>query len=399
MKTQNTEENDFLTRAQALHEGALTLDSHVDIPENAYATPELDPGVDHPKLKCDLVKMAKGGMDGVFLAVYVQQSPDLNEQGYARAQTMAENKFAAIQRLTGTLYPDRCALALSPDDIERIVKTGKKAIAIGLENGFPIGEDLDQLDHYYAQGARYITLCHSPHNQICDSSGPAQPLHKGLSEFGKQVVTRMNELGMMCDASHLSEASFYDLIDTSRAPILVSHSGCSHLHGHDRNLTDDQLRALARNGGVIQIVALGAFLKANPPELEQAVEQLCRDFGIPNHEQRRKLSAPEIEAIRPQIEAYYEKYIELARSFPGATVTDYVNHIDHAVKIAGIDHVGIGTDFDGGGGISGFDHHGEALNVTIELVRRGYSDEEIKKIWGENLLRVWREVETKSMEN
>jgi microsomal dipeptidase-like Zn-dependent dipeptidase/dipeptidase len=389
----------ILARARAIHESALTLDSHVDI-TRSYATPELDPGIDHPRLKCDLVKMAKGGVDAVFLAVFVGQSANLNAEGYAQAREIADVKFASIHRLAETMYPQRCALAYAADDVISIVRSGKKAIIIGMENGFPIGEDLERLPFYHGLGARYITLCHGRHNQICDSSGPEQPLHGGLSALGKQVVTRMNRIGIMCDASHVSEKSFYDLLEHTHAPILVSHSGCTALNQHDRNLTDAQLRALHNNGGVIQIVALGSFLKAETPARKQALKQVQADLGIPSRAQRRKMSTKQIEAIRPQLDTYYERYRAIAEQYPVATVKDYVDHIDHAVKVAGIDHVGIGTDFDGGGGIPGFNTHAEAFNVTKELVRRGYSNEAIKKIWGENLLRVWRRVEAvaKSMQ-
>jgi len=386
------DDEQILARARAIHASALTLDSHVDITRN-YATAELDPGIDHPHLKCDLVKMAKGGIDAVFLAVYVGQTANLNAEGYAQAQEIAAAKFASIHRLAETMYPQRCALAYAADDVASIVGSGKKAIIIGMENGFPIGEDLERLPFYHGLGTRYITLCHGRHNQICDSSGPEQPLHGGLSAFGKEVVTRMNQIGIMCDASHVSEKSFFDLVEHTRAPILVSHSGCIALNQHDRNLTDAQLRALHNNGGVIQIVALGSFLKAETPARKQAVKQIQADLGVPPRAQRRKMSAEQLEAIQPQLDAYYERYRAIAEQYPVATVKDYVDHIDHAVKVAGIDHVGIGTDFDGGGGIPGFNTHAEAFNVTKELVRRGYSDQDIKKIWGGNLLRVWRRVE------
>ena len=392
MKEQSSEQ-EIEVKAKAIHQAALTLDSHVDIAKEVYATAELDPGIDNPKLRCDLVKMDKGGIDGVFLAVFVAQSPELNEKGYAQARQTAQGKFEAIERLTKTMYPDRCGLAKSPQEVEKIVASGKKAIIIGMENGFPLGEDLDMLDHYYDMGARYVTLCHVSHNQICDSSSIEKPSHNGLSEFGKRVVLRMNSLGMMCDASHISEKSFFDLLKASKAPILVSHSGCSDVYPHDRNLTDQQLKALRENGGVIQIVALDSYLRPETKERKEALDKLRNELGVPSWQERRKMSDAELEALKPKTEKYYPLYKQVAKEFPIATIHDFVDHLDHAVKIAGIDHVGIGTDFDGGGGVPGFDNHAEALNVTKELVRRGYSDEDIRKIWGANLMRVWREVE------
>ena len=350
---QQITEQQIIRKAKVIHKKALTLDTHVDIPGAQYATESLDPGIDNPKLKCDLVKMNKGGVDGVFLAVFVGQKKR-DAEGYKNAYESAMVKFEAIHRLAEKMYPDRCELATSPGEVERIAKTGKRVIMIGIENGFAIGKDLSNVERFYNLGARYITLSHNGHNDICDSCNPRKKLgdkkaeHNGLSKFGEKVVAEMNRLGIIADVSHISVESFYDLINVSKAPIIASHSGCRALAEHSRNLDDEQLKALARNGGVIQIVALGGFLKLGSP--------------------------------------------------PPADVKIYVDHIDHAVKVAGIEHVGIGSDFDGGGGIAGFNDHSEALNVTIELVRRGYSEEDISKIWGANFLRVWREVEKVAQE-
>ncbi len=374
-----------------IHKNVLTIDTHVDIGRN-YATKKLDPGIDNPRLRCDLVKMEKGGMDGVFLAVFVGQGP-LDDEGYKRAYETAIEKFNAIHRLTEKMYPDRCELALSPSEVKRIADMGKKAIMIGIENGYPIGKDLSLVNKYYDMGARYITLCHSRHNQICDSSSPEEPLHNGFSEFGKKVVAEMNRLGIICDVSHISEKSFWDLIDITKAPVIASHSGCSALKEHERNLTDKQLKALAKNGGTIQIVALDSFLKAESPEHKEAMEKLRKKIGLPSQREIWGMSREERMALIPKFEEYARQKEEIEKKIPGTNVKDFVDHIDHAVKIAGIDHVGIGTDFDGGGGISGFNNHAEAQNVTKELIQRRYSEEEIRKIWGENLLRVWSEVE------
>jgi len=343
------DEESLLAAARRIHERALTLDTHVDVAGAEYATAKLDPGIDHPKLKCDLVKMAKGGVDGVFLVVFVAQGKR-DAEGYQRAFDAAMAKFDAIHRLAETMYPGRCELATSPDDVERIAKTGKRAIMIGVENGYPIGIDVANVETLYNLGARYITLSHNGHNQICDSCKPNAELgdqeseHGGLSPFGREVLARMNRLGMMVDVSHIAPESFSDVIEVTRAPVIASHSGCRALCDHPRNLDDEQLKALAAGGGVIQLVALGSFLRAASPERH-----------------------------------------------PPPSIKDYVDHIDHAVEVAGIDHVGIGSDFDGGGGIAGFNDHSEALNVTVELLRRGYSEEDIQKIWGGNLLRVWRD--------
>jgi membrane dipeptidase len=391
----------LLAKARAIHAKALTIDTHVDISGASYATPALDPG-GPTNLKCDLVKMKAGGLDGVFLAVYVGQRPDLTEAGFKPAYDQAIAKFDAVDRLT-KMHPELCELARTPADVERIAKkTGKRVILVGVENGYPVGNSLASLKTFYDRGARYMTLVHGSHNQLADSSGPKEPLHNGLSEQGKRVVLEMNRLGMMVDLSHASARSFWDTIAVSRAPIIESHSGCKALAPSDRNLDDDQLKALAKNGGVIQIVALAEYLKASPPERSKAIEALRDELGMGARgggrgqgadSTRPTLTAEEQAAADRRRALYQERMKEIDARYPGATLKDFVDHIDHAVKVAGIDHVGIGTDFDGGGGIPGFNDHSEALNVTIELVRRGYSDEQIDKIWGGNLLRVWREVE------
>ncbi|MGD2295248.1 MAG: dipeptidase [Candidatus Aminicenantes bacterium] len=379
-----------------IHDAAITIDSHVDIGTN-YATEEVDPGIDHPRLRCDLTKMERGGLDAVFLAVYVGNRNEYTKD-YQRAYETAKIKFNAIHRLTKEMYPDRCELATTAADVERIEDSGKRVILIGIENGITVGEDLSLVKQYYDLGARYITLCHSRHNQICDSSSPKEPLHNGISDFGKKVVAEMNRLGIMCDASHISEKSFWDLIALSKAPIIASHSGCAALNPHSRNLTDGQLKALAENGGVIQIVALGSFLKPETPEHRKAANDLRAEMELPSRRQMWRMSREEREDLRPKLEEYQKRLAEIEKVYPATNLKDFVDHIDHAAEVAGIDHVGVGTDFDGGGGIPGFNNHGEARNVTEELVRRGYSDKEIKKIWGGNILRVLREVEKAASE-
>jgi membrane dipeptidase len=375
-----------------VHLEAITIDTHVDIGRD-YATAEVDPGIDHPELRCDLTKMQNGGMDGVFLAVYVGNRGDYTEEDFVEAQETAEIKFAAIHRLTEEMYPERCELATRADDVEKIIAKGKRAIMIGIENGFPIAEDLSMVEEYYEQGTRYITMCHSRHNQICDSSSPDEAKYDGFSEFGKKVVAEMNRLGIMCDVSHMSEKSFWDLIEISEAPIIASHSGCAAINPHNRNLTDEQLEALAANGGVIQIVALGSFLKAEDPERTKAVEDIRVELELPTRRELWGMSQDEREKWMPKINEYRERVKALEEIYPSADIEIFADHIDHAVKVAGIDHVGIGTDFDGGGGIQGFSNHAEARNVTDELLSRGYSHDDIEKIWGGNLLRVWRDVE------
>jgi membrane dipeptidase len=390
----------LVAKALAIHQRAITLDSHVDIGGANYATPALDPGAASTSLKCDLTKMEKGGLKGVFLAAFVGQGP-LDDAGFKRAYDQAVVKFEALQRLTQKMYPDRSAFATSPADVVRIAKTGKRVIMTGVENGYPIGRDLGNVKKFYDLGARYITISHSGNNQLADSSSAREPLNKGLSDLGKQVVAEMNRLGIMVDVSHISEKSFWDILAITRAPIIASHSGCRAICDSDRNLTDDQLKALAKNGGVIQTVALASYLKKEDPARREAMIKLRAELGLPVGGGRGGGGRADLSAMteeqradyQKKMEQYRERMKEIDAKYPTATLKDFVDHIDYAVKVAGIDHVGIGTDFDGGGGIPGFNDDTDAPNVTIELVRRGYSEVQIKKIWGENLLRVWRDVE------
>jgi membrane dipeptidase len=389
----------LIAKALAIHKRVISLDSHVDIGGANYATPALDPGAPSTSLKCDLTKMEKGDLKGVFLAVFVGQGP-LDDAGFKRAYDQAIVKFDALDRLTQKMYPDRSAFAVSPADVRRIAKTGKRVIMTGVENGYPIGKDLDNVKRFYDRGARYITISHSGNNQLADSSSAREPLNNGLSELGKQVVAEMNRLGMMVDVSHISEKSFWDILAVTKAPIIASHSGCKAICDSNRNLTDDQLKALAKNGGVIQIVALASYLKAENPARSDAMAKLRTELGLPAGGGRgggranlAEMTEEQRADYQKKMDQYRERMKEIDARYPTATLKDFVDHIDHAVKVAGIDHVGVGTDFDGGGGIPGFNDDTDAPNVTIELVRRGYSESQIKKIWGENLLRVWSDVE------
>ena len=389
-------EEDSLAKTNEFHEKIITIDTHVDIPLN-FATEELNPGTRLENQKVDLVKMKEGGLDVVFFAVYAPQG-ERTPEGYEKAKEEALIRFEAIHRMCEVLNPDMVELATSPADIRRIEKTGKRIASIGIENGYAIGIDITLLKKYYDLGTRYITLCHSGHNDICTSSssrGEDKTAEEiGLTEFGKQVVEEMNRLGIMVDVSHASTKSFYDVIETSKAPIIASHSSCRALCDVTRDLDDDQLLALKRNGGSIQMVPLSGFLKTDTPERKEALAALQGEFSIPPRRSARqetleKMSEEQRNLYQKKLEALDQKYPPVGR----ADLQDYVDHIDHAVKLIGIDHVGIGSDFDGGGGIEGFNDASEAMNVTQELLRRGYSEADIEKIWGGNLLRVWEEVE------
>ena len=374
-------EADLTAAARSLHERIVTIDTHDDIPLN-FATAEVDPL--NADRQVNLTKMRAGGLDVAFFAVFVGQTPRTAEN-YERAKADALTKFTAIRRLTSTMYPDRIELALSPADVSRIHGSGKLVAAIGIENGYVIGKDLSLVKRYFDLGARYMTLAHTSNNDICDSSTDANgPEHHGLSAFGRQVVAEMNRVGMMVDISHVSKECMMQATALSRAPVIASHSSTRVVADHPRNLDDEQLRALRANGGVAQMVALGAYVRADPADKRAAIDSLRRAMGITGGGRGALASLSEVQR------AEYQRAITAINArWPSPTVADFVNHIDHAVAVAGIDHVGISSDFDGGGGITGWRDASETMNVTKELLRRGYSESQIRKLWGGNLLRVW----------
>ena len=277
-------------------------------------------------------------------------------------------------------------MALNPADAYELEKAGKRAIYIGIENGYPIGDDLSNLELYFDKGVRYITLVHSTNNDLADSAtDPKGSEHDGISPLGESVVVEMNRLGIMVDVSHGSEEVFYDAIAMSTAPIIASHSNARSVTDHKRNMSDEMLLLMAKNGGVVQLTMLSDYLRDAPdnPERAAALEALRADMK------------PAGEMTQEERAAMREAMNDINKRFPNpsATVEDVVDHIDHIVKVAGIDHVGVGCDFDGGGGIDGIFDASEVMNLTIELVRRGYTEAQIEKIWSGNLMRVFRDVQ------
>ncbi|MCK5489506.1 MAG: dipeptidase [Gemmatimonadetes bacterium] len=373
-------------RARAIHERVITIDTHDDIPPN-FATAESDPGQRDGR-QVTLPKMREGGFDVAFFIVYVGQT-ERTPENYEAAKAEAINKFEAIHRLTDEMYPHEIGFAWTPDDVERLHAEGKLIATIGIENGYSIGTDLSLLEDYHARGARYFGLTHIGHNDLADSSiprenlGDAEEEHGGVSELGEKAIAEANRLGLMVDVSHSSKNTTLDAARLSKAPIIASHSAVRELADTPRNLTDEELVAIMETGGVVQIVAFDGYAKLPAPEKTAARQELREKIGI------RSWSA----ATQEQRDAYMKARAEIDAAFPGATVSDFVNHIDYAVELIGIDHVGISSDFDGGGGITGWRDASETLNVTLELVRRGYSEDDIRQLWGGNLLRVWGEVE------
>ncbi len=389
--------SDVEARARGIHERVLTVDTHDDIPFT-FATPGEgnDPGIRDGR-QVTLPKMREGGLDAGFFIVYVGQMDRRNPEVYDSAATLARTKFEAIHRMTDTLYADQIGLAYTPDDLERIHAEGRLVAAIGIENGFVIGRDLGLLREFYDRGARYMTLAHNGHNDISDSAQPrldfgdVREEHGGLSAFGEEVVAEMNRLGMMVDVSHISKNAMLHAVRISQAPVMASHSSTIAVADHPRNMDDDQLRAMRDNGGVVQITALGAFVKVDAPEKGEAVRALREEMGItPGGGGFGQALARLTDEQRAE---YDRRMAEINEQWPPASVQDFVDHVDHAVSVAGIDHVGLSSDFDGGGGIVGWQDASETFNVTRELVSRGYTEEQIAQLWSGNVLRVWREVE------
>jgi membrane dipeptidase len=379
-------QNDLAAKAAKIHQEVYTVDSHNDTPMR-FGDPDFNPAEKHDVKKdrscLDFPRMREGGLDGAFFAVFTGQGP-LTDEGRQNAYQRAKNTFDNIYK-TAARFPDQVGIALTPDDGYRLHKQGKISMFIGVENGYPVGLDINRVKEFYNLGARYITLCHTSNNDICDSSTDKNgPIHNGLSDFGRQVVTEMNRLGIMVDVSHMSDKSFYDVIAASKTPVIASHSCARALCDNPRNMTDDMLLALAKNGGVIQMCILSAYVKSPEPNPE-------RDSAMA--EARRKYGNFSDLSPEKQREARSE-YNALRRKYPDnlATVSDMVDHIDHIVKVAGIDHVGIGTDFDGGGGLADCQDVSQMGNITLELVKRGYSKKDIAKIWGGNLFRVMNDV-------
>ncbi len=377
-------ETTLRTDAETIHDSVIAIDSHVDIPFD-FATESVDPL--NSVSQVNLEKMRAGGLDAAFFMVFVAQT-ERTEENYAQAKIDAMTKFNAIHRMADEMYPDIIELAYSADDVERIHASGKLVAAIGIENGYVIGKDLSLLGQYHELGARYMTLAHGGHNDIADSARPRPELgdapseHDGISAFGEQVIAEMNRLGMMVDISHVSKAAALDAIRLSRAPVIASHSNTRSVNDHFRNMDDETLLALKDNGGVMQAVALAEFVKVLTPDQKAAAGKALEDYKLAKPGDSLLLSADERSEVMARL-----------HEIGYADVGDFIDHVDHAVKLIGIDHVGLSSDFGGGGGVVGWLDAGETVNVTLELLDRGYSADDIKKLWGGNLLRVWREVE------
>ena len=394
----------LIQKAQLIHLNAVTLDTHDDINVQNFTdslnyTLDLDTQVNIPK-------METGALDVAWFIVYTGQG-DLSKEGYEKAAANAMAKFDAIHRLVTIYAPEKIALARTSVEVDSLDKIGKKIAMIGVENAYPIGADLKEVKRYAELGARYMSLAHNGHNQFSDSNTGEfdnTTLHNGISELGKQLIDSLNYYGIMVDISHPSKESIRQTIEYSKAPIIASHSSARALSDHPRNLDDEQLEWVKNSGGVVQTVALGTFVnKEKQDKYQKAVDsvlkQTASDLGIEYLSRRQQYSLPEEERLAYQEnwntvqETAKEALESIKQTTPPVNVSDFVDHIDYIKNKIGVDHVGISSDFDGGGGIEGWMDASQTFNVTLELVKRGYSEEEIKKIWGGNLLRVLDKVQ------
>jgi microsomal dipeptidase-like Zn-dependent dipeptidase len=363
-QTNNSAEEKLIQKAQRIHLQVTTLDTHDDI-NVKFFTDSLNYS-QNTNTQVNLPKMEQGALDVAWFIVYTGQG-ELNAEGYKRAAANAQAKFDAIHRLVDEYAPKKIGLATSSKEVENLIQSGKKVAMIGVENAYPLGKDLTEVKRYFDMGARYMSLAHNGHNQFSDSNTGEfdnTTKHDGISELGKKVIDSMNYYGIMVDISHPSKEAIRQTITHSKTPVIASHSGARALSDHPRNLDDEQLQWVKESGGVVQTVALALFVnKKKHQKYRAALEKI---------ENPKDLKA----------------LIALKKDVPPVSVSDFVNHIDYIKNKIGIDHVGISSDFDGGGGIEGWQDASETFNVTLELVKRGYTEEEIAKLWSGNLLRV-----------
>lgn len=400
-----TDEEKLIAKAKKIHAEAITLDTHNDIDTRNFT--ETVNYTQNLQTQVNLPKMKQGGLDVSWMIVYTGQG-ELNEEGYKRAYQNAIDKFEAIHRLTEKIAPDQIELALTSKDVRRITKSGKLVAMIGVENAYPIGTDISRIKDFAERGARYMSLAHNGHSQLADSNTGERDnvwLNNGLSELGKKAVYEMNKWGIMVDISHPSKQANIQAIQLSKAPVIASHSGVRALCDHSRNLDDEVLEMIKKNGGVVQAVAFRSYVSKEKSELRaklsaDLIKELAENEGFKMLDRADVVKLPEKErtdylakaaAFRTKIRPLLNE--RLKDKAPDVNVKDFVNHIDYLVKKIGIDHVGISSDFDGGGGVEGWDDASETFNVTLELVRRGYTKKQIEKLWSGNLLRVLDEVQ------
>lgn len=370
--------------AAAIHKRALVLDSHVDVllptTNERYRA---EGGGDH----ADLAKLKAGGVDAVVLAVAVSTG-ERTAEGYAAARKEADEKLAAIQAFAAA-HPGEVRLARSAAEVEAAVKAGQVAVLAGFLNAYSLGEDLAAFDRYYAGGVRVAGLAHAGNTAFADSSRPRPgegETHGGLSPLGRQAVARFNDLGVLIDVSQLTPKGLLQTVELSRAPVLATHSDVRALVENTRNLSDEELDAIKRSGGVVQVTPFNAYLVPRPADYDQQLAALRAEYGLapgPGYG-----GADDLPADRR--DAFFVRYRALV---PQAGVKALVDHIDYVVRRIGVDHVGFGSDFNHGAGIEGLRDESQAPNLTRELAARGYRQADIDKIWGGNFLRALKAAE------
>ncbi|MBI5660795.1 MAG: dipeptidase [Ignavibacterium album] len=372
-------DSDLMLKAHQLAKEILIFDTHIDLPDWLYDE-WFDVSTSSDYGEFDFVRANEGGLNVAFMSVYT--SPQLEIEG--KSKLKADSLIRIVERIE-QLYPDKFKIVRSISDIDRFKNSNKILLALGMENGSPIESDIDNLRKYYQQGIRYITLSHYKSNHICDSANDPERKWNGLSPFGEEVVKEMNRLGIMIDVSHISDSTFYDVMRLSTAPVIASHSCCRFFTpGFERNISDEMILELAKNGGVVQIAFAGFFLREDINKRylqgEEEIKEHLKNFNI----------TPGTDSAW-QYESQYWKENPVGQ----ATVEDVANHIDHIVKLVGVDYVGIGSDFNGVGEHLpiGLEDTSRYANLIYELLRRGYTEKDIRKIFGENLIRVWRQVE------
>ena len=397
-------DSELYQKAKEIHNKVITLDTHNDINIKNFSdsinyTQRLESQVNLPK-------MEEGGLDVAWLIVYTGQD-SLTEKAYKKAHENALEKFDAIHRLVKEYAPEQMELALTSDDVRRIHASGKKVAMIGVENGYPIGTDINNVKKFYDLGARYMSLAHNGHSQLSDSNTGEKDsiwLHNGLSDLGKQVITEMNRYGIMIDISHPSKEANKQMIKLSKAPVIASHSSARALCDHSRNLDDELLQLVKENNGVVQTVAFRSYVNteksvARRKSMDKLVNDTADSLNIKWYawSEFRKLDENEQTEFfenRKKVMDIANEKVKLLTDFPSdVNVSDFIDHVDYLVGLIGIEHVGISSDFDGGGGIEGWNDASETFNVTLELIKRGYTEDQVSMIWSGNLLRVLDDVQ------
>ena len=372
------ETNQYQQQANELAQKVIIVDGHIDVPyqlkdewvDISKAAPGLD--FDYPRAK-------EGGLDAPFMSIYIPV--EYQETGGAKA---AADSLIDMMEGVANDNPDKFAIATSPDEIQANFEKGLISLPLGIENGAPVGEDLSNVQHFYDRGVRYITLAHAKDNRLSDSSyDTTADTHNGLSDYGEEVVKEMNRLGMMVDVSHITDSAFYDVMDVTEAPVVATHSSCRHFTPEfERNMSDDLIKRLGENGGVIMINFGSTFLDSASQNSQDQVRQ----------EIAQRIKEKELDPESEEADQFRSEYFQ--ENFKFSTVEKVADHIDHVVDLAGIDHVGLGSDYDGVGPTlpTGLKDVSTYPNLFAELLERGYTEDEIEKIASGNVFRVWNKV-------